>query len=113
LLQAAVTLFEALAERFPGAIEDAAAAIPTSAKRYISRALRVRVSLLINSEFLGAIEDAAASLPKSAGRQISRALAREPTTHPLDAMPRVVLRTVLFRGPDNVPVNVPNRRQAC
>jgi len=40
LLQAA-TLFEALAERFPGAIEDAAASIPQSAGRHISRALRV------------------------------------------------------------------------
>jgi len=40
LLQAAA-LFEVLAERFPGAIEDAATSIPTSARRYISRALRM------------------------------------------------------------------------
>jgi len=40
LLQAA-TLFDAVADRFPGAIEDAAASIPKSAVRHISRALRM------------------------------------------------------------------------
>jgi hypothetical protein len=37
-LRQAATLFEALAERFPGAAEDALDAIPRSAARYIARA---------------------------------------------------------------------------
>jgi hypothetical protein len=38
-LRQAATLVDALAERFPGAIEDASEALPKSARRYISRAL--------------------------------------------------------------------------
>jgi hypothetical protein len=34
-------LIDALAERFPDSIEDAAAALPNSALRYVSRALEV------------------------------------------------------------------------
>jgi hypothetical protein len=39
-LRQAATLIDALAERFPGAIEDASEALPKSALRYVSRALK-------------------------------------------------------------------------
>jgi len=39
-LKQAATLIEALAERFPGSIEDAAAAVPKSAGRHLERAVK-------------------------------------------------------------------------
>jgi hypothetical protein len=39
-IRQAATLIDALAERFPGAIEDAPTALPKSAPRYLSRALK-------------------------------------------------------------------------
>ncbi|MBS0612142.1 MAG: hypothetical protein JSS24_03100 [Proteobacteria bacterium] len=40
-LRQAATLIEALAERFPGAIEDAIRAVPRTASRYVARATQV------------------------------------------------------------------------